>query len=108
MGRAFKIKEKEEDMVSKEGSISIETIVIIILAVLVLVIVAAAFSGGMKQLWDKIIGISQTTSEVELSVAQAGCAQLCSPVKLPAYDTTSYFVKGVGAKSCSEISPCAT
>ena len=95
---------KSEDFLgSKKGSISIEMIIIIILAVLVLVIVAAAFSGGMAQLWGTIIGISKTTSEVELSDAQTSCTSLCG---LPAYDTTSYFIKGVGAKSCSEIKPC--
>ena len=53
----------------KKGAISIETIVIIILALLVLVIVAAAFSGGMKELWDRILGIGQTTGELELTDA---------------------------------------
>jgi len=90
-------------MKSKKGAISIEMIIIIILAVLVLVIVAAAFSGGMKQLWDRIINISKTTSEVTLEDAQGRCANLCG---LPAYDSTSYFITGVGAKSCAEISPC--
>ena len=41
----------------KKASISIETIVIIILALIVLVIMAAAFSGGMAELWKKIVGV---------------------------------------------------
>ena len=88
---------------NKRGALSIETIIIIILALLVLVIIATAFSGGMKELWGRIMGIGATATEVELSDAQASCAKLCG---LPAYDTTSFFVKGVGAKTCREIKPC--
>ena len=90
-------------MKGKKGSISIEMIIIIILAVLVLVIVAAAFSGGMAQLWGRIVNISQTTSEVSRPVAEARCEALCGS---PLYQTTSYFITDIGAKSCSEIKLC--
>jgi len=61
----------------KRGAISIETIVIIILALLTLVIVAAAFTGGMANLWEKIRGIAEAIPTAEVTSAQASCNVYC-------------------------------
>jgi len=84
---------------------SIETIIIIILALLVLVIIAASFSGGMAALWKKIIGISETTTEITLTDAQTQCTNLC---KTPGFASTTFFVKDIGSKTCAELVTCPT
>jgi len=88
----------------KKGALSIETIIIIILALLVLVIVAAAFSGGMKELWGRIIGISSTTQEISLTDATAKCKALCSNMQV--FNEQSYFIKDVGARACNQLTSC--
>ena len=90
----------------KKGSISIETIIIIILALLVLVIVAAAFSGGMAELWKKIISISEPTKEISRAEAVTKCTSLCATAEKSVYDTTSFIITGEGAKNCRELYPC--
>ena len=89
----------------KKGAISIETIVIIILALLVLVIVAAAFSGGMKELWDRILGIGQTTGELELTDAVTRCNNVCASSP-EAFCTTSVLVKEIGPRNCKDLTSC--
>jgi len=87
----------------KRGSISIETIIIIILALLVLVIVAAAFSGGMAELWKRVIGISESTGTTSLASAKAECASLCSDKTL--YCATSKTVDGT-PRRCQDLNAC--
>jgi ABC-type lipoprotein release transport system permease subunit len=89
----------------KKGMMSIETIIIIILALLVLVIVAAAFSGGMKELWNRIIGISESTGELTLEQATAKCKGLCSNQNI--FCSTSFPVKDAGPRNCKELTSCA-
>ena len=51
----------------KAVEINIATIIILVLAILVLVILALYFTGGMKNLWDMIIGkkMAYTTGAIE-------------------------------------------
>ncbi|MEM2956189.1 MAG: hypothetical protein QW041_01255 [Candidatus Pacearchaeota archaeon] len=90
----------------KRGAISIETIIIIILALIVLVVVAAAFSGGMKNLWDKIMG----TTEIELSQAKARCDDICTSAravgKQELFDNATVTIRNIGVKYCKEITSC--
>ena len=89
----------------KRGAISIETIIIIILALLVLVIVAASFTGGMNQLWKKIIGISETAELDSLSTAVVRCGDICRDSK-EAFCTASFIIKDLGARNCKDITNC--
>ena len=89
----------------KKATISIETIVIIILALIVLVIVAAAFSGGMAELWKKIIGVGKVTGEIDIDTAKIRCDQVCATTS-NLFCTTSMLVKDRGALSCKDISSC--
>jgi len=89
----------------KKGSISIETIIIIILALLVLVIVAAAFSGGMKQLWEKVMGIGSTTTELTLEEAQAKCTSICGTSQ-SSFCTAAFPIKDLGPRNCRDITTC--
>jgi len=84
----------------KRGQISIETIVIIILALLALVIIAASFTGGMRNLWAQITGISNTTTAMDVPTAQGNCRSICNT---PAFDTQSYIIQNVGPKTCREL-----
>lgn len=51
----------------KAVEINIATIIILVLAILVLVVLALYFTGGMKSLWDMIIGkkVAYTTSALD-------------------------------------------
>jgi len=91
---------------NKRGQMSIETIIVIILALLALVIIAASFTGGMKNLWEKISGISDTASGISTSEAVTKCNEICAASK-PAFDTTSFLIKDVGSKRCADLTVCA-
>ncbi len=62
----------------KRGAMSIEMIIIIILALLVLVIVAMSFTGGMRELMDRITGVYKIYASEDLSMARDRCASECS------------------------------
>lgn len=82
---------------------SIETIIIIILALLVLVIVAASFSGGMSALWKKIIGVSESTTQMNLQDATTKCGTYCT--NTPVFCSTSFIVDGI-PRRCQDIATC--
>lgn len=86
----------------KKASISIETIVIIILALIVLVIMAAAFSGGMAELWKKIVGVQQTATFTNEDLARQSCNVACT---LNQKDTFCRTIKieGVGDRTCTQL-----
>ena len=94
----------------KRGQLSIETIIIVILALLVLVIVAASFTGGMKSLWDKIVG----TTEIDIGSATARCNSICtsagtdSAVIKSTFCKTTVVIKDVGVKDCKDLVPSSS
>jgi len=75
----------------KKGAISIEMIIVIILALLVLVIVAAAFSGGMNELWRKITGYYKIYSVSDTNAAKQQCDSLCTTSTTAADKSASAF-----------------
>lgn len=87
----------------KRGAISIETIIIIILALLTLVIVAAAFTGGMKQLWEKISGITSTIPTADVDTAKLTCQNYCKNDLAYAFYCQK-FGGSLEGKTC-EVSP---
>lgn len=94
----------------KKGQLSIETIIIVILALLVLVIVAASFTGGMKALWDKIVG----TTEIDVASATERCNSICASAGTDAavikstFCATSVVIKDVGVKNCRDLVPASS
>jgi len=94
-------------MRSKKGSISMEMIIIIILAVLVLVIVAAAFSGGMNQLWQKITGVYQQSTAGDESIARLRCDNFCTLNDYQSWCATKFNINNV-TKSCKEVGATCT
>ena len=90
---------------NKRGQMSIETIIVIILALLALVIIAASFTGGMKNLWEKISGIAGTASGISTSEAVTKCNEVCK-ASPQAFATTSFFIKDVGSKQCADLTTC--
>jgi hypothetical protein len=63
---------------NKKGvEINITTIIIVILAILVLVILSLYFTGGMKNLWQKISGVSGAWNEADMTSARQACVTYC-------------------------------
>ncbi len=92
---------------NRKGALSIETIIVIILALLTLVIIAASFTGGMKNLWERISGIAQTTSgEISFEEAKTRCAEVCNNAP-QSFASTSYLIRNVGPRNCPQITSCA-
>ena len=90
----------------KKGSLSIETIIVIILALLVLVIIAVSFSGGMKELFDRIRGVTPT--EITLDDAIKNCNDVCNKAtNSQAFCGQSYIVQNVGPKACKDLISCS-
>jgi len=94
----------------KRGQLSIETIIIVILALLVLVIVAASFTGGMKALWEQIVGSGTLSSSAAVDRCNKLCTDAGADTQLlkTTFCTTNVVIKDVGTKSCKELNPsCA-
>ena len=91
-------------MVNKRGAISMETIIIVILALITLVVVAAAFTGGMKNLMDKISGIGSSIPGSEF--ARSTCQNLCES-NSSTYCTQT-FTGELEGKKCSDFYTCPT
>jgi len=91
----------------KRGAISIEMIILIILALLTLVIVAAAFTGGMSELWKKISGISSAIPEADRIAAKATCDQYCGQGLKDIYCNPS-FAGSIAGKKCNDFTSCAS
>jgi hypothetical protein len=87
---------------AKKAVISIETIVIIILALLVLVIVAAAFSGGMSELWRKITGYYKIYAVEDESAARARCDNFCAFGDYTSFCKITFQI-GNETKSCTAV-----
>lgn len=66
---------------NKGVEINITTIIILVLAILVLVILALYFTGGMKQLTDRINGVNTIYNSNDISMAQ----QLCESRDIVSY-----------------------
>lgn len=63
---------------NKKGvEINITTIIIVILAILVLVILSLYFTGGMKNLWQRITGVSGAWNEADVTAARQACVTYC-------------------------------
>ena len=92
-------------MASKRGAISMEMIIVIILALITLVVVAAAFTGGMKSLIDKISGITSAIPEADRLAAKASCDQYCGAGDLDSFGTARVLVhqrRGHGCNGAAE------
>ena len=94
-------------MDNKRGAISMEMIIIIILALITLVVVAAAFTGGMKSLMDKISGITSAIPEADRLAAKASCDQYCSAGSKEVYCSPS-FSGTLAGKKCNDFTSCST
>ena len=94
-------------MVNKRGAMSIEMIIVIILALITLVVVAAAFTGGMKQLIDKISGVTSAIPEADRLAAKASCDQYCSAAAKDVYCNPS-FTGTLAGKKCNDFTTCST
>ena len=90
----------------KRGAISIEMIILIILALLTLVIVAAAFTGGMSELWKKISGISSAIPEADRIAAKATCEQYCEQGLKDVYCNPT-FSGTLAGKKCKDFTSCS-
>jgi hypothetical protein len=76
---------------NKKGvEINITTIIILVLAILVLVILGLFFSGTLKSLWEKIIGIQTVYSGDVLSSAKEKCEKFFT---LEQYCTEKVFIR---------------
>jgi len=93
-------------MANKRGAMSIEMIIVIILALITLVVVAAAFTGGMKQLIDKISGVTSAIPEADRLAAKVSCEQYCSAGAKDIYCNPS-FTGTLATTKCPAIAPCA-
>ena len=88
-------------MVNKRGAISMEMIIIIILALITLVVVAAAFTGGMSKLMEKISTFVGGIPTTELP--KATCKNFCDS-NSSSYCTQT-FEGEVAGKKCPELYP---
>ncbi|OIO40353.1 hypothetical protein CO154_01485 [Candidatus Pacearchaeota archaeon CG_4_9_14_3_um_filter_31_7] len=65
-------------MNKKAQNLNVTTIIIVILAILVLVILALSFTGGMTELWKKIVGTKQITfDQSDINLAIQKCQMYC-------------------------------
>lgn len=63
-------------MNKKAVEINVTTIIVVILGILVLVVLALYFTGGMKDLWGKMIGVRYDVTDIEMARSQ--CSLFCS------------------------------
>ena len=92
-------------MVNKRGAISMEMIIVIILALITLVVVAAAFTGGMQKLMDKISGIGSSIPGSEF--ARTTCKTFCEANNTQAYCSQT-FEGELKDETCLKLYTCPT
>lgn len=89
---------------NKRGQeINITTIIIVVLAILVLVIVAAAFTGGMKEMIDKIkasLGMYQASDTEE---AKNMCDVWCSQGLTDTWNSYTFKKLAEDKNTCAEL-----
>lgn len=81
-------------MRNKRGAeLPMSTIIVVILVILVLVIVAAAFTGGMKTMFDKIKALFGVYSAADVEAARQLCDTWCSAKRQTTW--CGYHFKGL-------------
>jgi len=65
-------------MNKKAVEMNVNTIIVVILAILVLVILALYFTGGMTNLWTKIMPQVVPFEQTDVENARSACVLLCS------------------------------
>jgi len=80
-------------MNKKAVELNITTIIVVILAILVLVILALYFTGGMKQLWQKITPAASAYDQTDLEQARNACTLYCSLNDKTSFCTHEFSVR---------------
>ncbi|UZE93799.1 MAG: hypothetical protein IB618_03465 [Candidatus Pacearchaeota archaeon] len=80
-------------MNKKAVELNVNTIIIVILAILVLVILALYFTGGIQQLWQKIIPIPGAYSQTDIEQTRNACTLYCSAGDKTSFCTHEFTIR---------------
>lgn len=91
-------------MLNKRGqALPMTTIIIVILVILVLVIVAAAFTGGMKTMFEKIKSFLRVYSAADEEAARQMCDTWCTNERYWSWNNHEFKNLPEGKQTCSQL-----
>jgi len=89
-------------MNKKAVEISTTTIIILVLAVLVLLLIAVSFTGGFRQLWQRVTGVQNVSGGLETGVAAEICKTYFEQENKEAFCNNAIEIRGLGSITCRE------